>query len=619
MSTETPSETNPVPAGRQDELAVAAVRGGKAERYRELVERYERRVYAVAWSRLGDAAMAEEAAQETFVRAYRRLALLGEGAKFGAWISAIARHVAISLGLRHRRELDRRERWLLEQPQVADAPGGAETERGEILREALAGLPENQRECLVLFYFEGKSTAEAAEALGISEAALRVRLHRARAALREKLEESLGESLRELRPGKSVAPGVMAVVLSSSTAKTAGGVGVGAGILAWLGKVLPVKVAAGFAGGVGVVGSLLAAFWPILALPLVMLMQMKAKESNFRDPKDFRIRLRRKANRNVLWIFMILMIAWILPLFIIGKYAPDGGPAVLALCSILFVGMVINEVLKLWRNRNLRDFVGNMRPIMTYGCILSVGLKLDLRWFLGGSFVTFLLYVARGAMAKNPVERAAEVGNRGDENLFLRAAEGLLEKAPIQVGAGEEPRPATEAEARKFAGFLQERSLGWQLRKVDEGWIVELPEVGTHRLFRRRQRENSQITLKWDETIAARLSDEDEVALRALKPEGLPVRAMLEEQVSRAVEEAWRSYRQGEEMAAEKQLGQVPLDEIFIPLSEDPLHRAAAAIRADIKALGDESSQPMYKRMLVAAGLVGVLVVVVWIVGSFSG
>jgi hypothetical protein len=74
----TPAEMtdNTMQAARQDESAVAAVRSGDAERYRELVERHERRVFAVAWSRLGDAALAEEAAQEAFIRAYRRLWLL---------------------------------------------------------------------------------------------------------------------------------------------------------------------------------------------------------------------------------------------------------------------------------------------------------------------------------------------------------------------------------------------------------------------------------------------------------------------------------------------------------------------------------------------------------------
>ena len=94
----------------QDAKAVAAVRTGDAERYRELVERHERRVYALAWSRLGDATLAEEVTQEAFIRAYSRLWLLGDGAKFAVWINSIARNLAINLGIRNRRELNKRER-----------------------------------------------------------------------------------------------------------------------------------------------------------------------------------------------------------------------------------------------------------------------------------------------------------------------------------------------------------------------------------------------------------------------------------------------------------------------------------------------------------------------------
>ena len=57
---------------------------GDAERYRELVERHERRVFAVARSRLGDTTLAEEATQEAFIRGYRRLWLLGMARSFPA-------------------------------------------------------------------------------------------------------------------------------------------------------------------------------------------------------------------------------------------------------------------------------------------------------------------------------------------------------------------------------------------------------------------------------------------------------------------------------------------------------------------------------------------------------
>jgi RNA polymerase sigma factor (sigma-70 family) len=231
----------------QDQQAVQAVRGGDAERYRELVERHERRVFALAWSRLGDAALAEEVAQEAFIRAYQRLWLLGDGAKFSAWIAAITRRVAINCGLRNRRELNKRRRWALEQT-APPAEEPADFCPPETLRQALAGLPAAHRECLVLFYLEGKSGAEAAAALGITESALRVRLHRARAALRAQLERRLGESLDQLRPSRPLSAAVMGAILSSSSAKMAGGAGVGAKVLSWL---LPFKFLTSFIWVIG--------------------------------------------------------------------------------------------------------------------------------------------------------------------------------------------------------------------------------------------------------------------------------------------------------------------------------------------------------------------------------
>ena len=93
----------------------------------------------------------------------------------------------------------------------------------------------------MLFYLEGKSGAEAAAALGISETALRVRLHRARAAMRERLEEKLEASLTKLRPAKTLVPIIMAAVLASSSAKAATAGGIGAAIFGTLAKFTPFK------------------------------------------------------------------------------------------------------------------------------------------------------------------------------------------------------------------------------------------------------------------------------------------------------------------------------------------------------------------------------------------
>src|SRR5579871_6616983 len=111
MTATTPNYDIPDPLDAQ---AIDAVRQGDPDRYRELVERYEQQVFAVAWCRLGDRDLAEEATQEAFIKGFRHLGFLSDRNKFAAWITAIARNVAINLGLRRRNELKKRERWALD-------------------------------------------------------------------------------------------------------------------------------------------------------------------------------------------------------------------------------------------------------------------------------------------------------------------------------------------------------------------------------------------------------------------------------------------------------------------------------------------------------------------------
>ena len=126
--------------------------------------------------------------KEAFVRAYRRLWLLGDGAKFAGWVNTIARRLAINFGLRHRRELNKRERWALEISQTSNR---------YIFRNGNRAVPFTRRKpcarrwprcptpianAWCCFTSKARAARKPAAALGISEAALRVRLHRARAA-----------------------------------------------------------------------------------------------------------------------------------------------------------------------------------------------------------------------------------------------------------------------------------------------------------------------------------------------------------------------------------------------------------------------------------------------------
>jgi RNA polymerase sigma-70 factor (ECF subfamily) len=365
----------------RDEQAVKAVREGDLERYRELVQRHERRVFAVAWSRLGNATLAEDAAQEAFVRGYQRLWLLNDGAKFSAWIAAITRRVAINCGLRHRRELNKRERWALEP--ITTANESAELCTPEILRQALAELPAAHRECLVLYYLEGQSGAEAATALGISEPSLRVRLHRARAALRVRLEDRLAESLEQLRPPRPLGSGVMGAILSSSSAKAVGGAGLGAKVAGYL---MSFKFFASF-------------FWLIGLLPVLLLgwVFLWMERRNYRFAKGFRAQLHRELSNRTLWGIIGMMV-----LMLAVSLCPSSWKGVLNKKELwLFVGILslfslLASARRLAFRRDRFNVSAFITSLVLTAAFLAFGFGLLPMSALGTFFIIFTLAVLIG-------------------------------------------------------------------------------------------------------------------------------------------------------------------------------------------------------------------------------
>lgn len=132
---------------------------------------------------LGSQADADEATQETLLRAHRGMATYrGEGS-VKAWLCGIARHVCA-----HALETRRRGRQLLEvvpPPDEADADGLARRQQARLLRDALSRLKPTEREALVLRYVADLSHREIASACNIDEAAARKRISRALARLRD--------------------------------------------------------------------------------------------------------------------------------------------------------------------------------------------------------------------------------------------------------------------------------------------------------------------------------------------------------------------------------------------------------------------------------------------------
>jgi len=546
-------------SAQQDESAVAAVRNGDAERYRELVERHERRVFAVAWSRLGDAALAEEATQEAFIRAYRRLWLLGDGAKFSGWVNTIVRRVAINSGLRHRRELNKRERWALENPAISAEENSAnETDplhTPETLRQTLAELPDSHRECLVLFYLEGKSGAEAALALGISEAALRVRLHRARAAMRERLEEKLAGSLIKLAPAKTLVPAVMAGVLASSSAKAATIGSVSTAVTGALSKFGFLKWLAS--------ASLNLFMLPAFALSWLF---MRLDLQNFRDRDGFRAKLFRQ-NTWVIILVMVLFGAAFCFFQSVFKTVDSRGMVVPAYTVMSLVAGILlllslrmaRRLMVIW-NRYFASMVAT--NLMAGFFILAVGLGwMPILWV--GFFVLIQAVMQMAFYAERPL--------RTDYNLFLRAAERILPGGQAASAIQPEQFQATEADRFRFARFLGKRWLVSNFRRTNHGLLLQLTPVKAtfqslswnlaYLVFRRK---SSSLVLRADGTALATLDAADLKILNRICQGGRLERQTLEACVTAAVTLAWQQFRAADLVAAERTLGQVPDSEVFI-------------------------------------------------------
>lgn len=161
-----------------DEILVRAAQDGDVDAFEELVRRYQTPVYRTAFRMLGARADAQDATQETFVRAWRALPRFRRTSTISTWLYRIVTRRCLDK-LAARRPTD-----PLDEIEIEDDLDPAEaTERSERLRavtQAIATLPADQRAALVLREFEGLAYQEVAEILGISLAAVKGRIHRAR-------------------------------------------------------------------------------------------------------------------------------------------------------------------------------------------------------------------------------------------------------------------------------------------------------------------------------------------------------------------------------------------------------------------------------------------------------
>ncbi len=182
-----------MPEGTPEESAglVERLRAGEARAFEELVRSYQHRVFGVALRMLGNAAEAEEVAQEVFLRVHRAIGDFRGEAKLSTWLYAIASRLCLTrLGAAERRLRREGDEALVRLPDGQADPGAA-FERGELeaaLSRAIAELPDDRRIVVVLRDLEGLAYEEIAEALDLAVGTVRSRLHRARMDLKDKLE-----------------------------------------------------------------------------------------------------------------------------------------------------------------------------------------------------------------------------------------------------------------------------------------------------------------------------------------------------------------------------------------------------------------------------------------------
>jgi RNA polymerase sigma-70 factor (ECF subfamily) len=165
-----------------DQEYVESSRNGCPDHFRLLVQRYQRPLFSFIASRLGSQTEAEEAAQESFVRAFLSLKKLRKPESFYSWLLGIAGRVVKEQFRSHaRRERDCEAAQSL----LADSAGA---EPDYPLEEAIAALPESYRQVILLRYYEGLSCQEIATRLGMPLGTVTKTLSRAYALLREELK-----------------------------------------------------------------------------------------------------------------------------------------------------------------------------------------------------------------------------------------------------------------------------------------------------------------------------------------------------------------------------------------------------------------------------------------------
>jgi len=190
---------------RDEEIdLIRKAKEGDTVAFTAMIRRYQNLVYATALQILKDTALAEDAAQEAFVTAFRSLRDLRAEGSFPPWLRKITRNLALAARKEQSRFGAIEEAGTLLSP-PADAGSEAETERrdadafSEEVRRIVSSLSDALRFPMLLCHIDDLSTRDAARFLGITEGALRKRLHDGKKKLQERIVRMAEKSFQVYR------------------------------------------------------------------------------------------------------------------------------------------------------------------------------------------------------------------------------------------------------------------------------------------------------------------------------------------------------------------------------------------------------------------------------------
>ncbi len=176
---------------KNEEAIIDQILGGDSQCYAKLVNNYKSYAYTIAYKILEHRLEAEEAAQDSFIKAFHHLKDFNRQSKFSTWLYRIVFNTAISQKRKNRQQFQSIEKSIIEHPQQGDS---LERNDKEIfVAQALTRLNEIDRLSLQLFYIKEFSIEEIAEMMDQNITTVKVRIHRARLKIAEELKKILKE------------------------------------------------------------------------------------------------------------------------------------------------------------------------------------------------------------------------------------------------------------------------------------------------------------------------------------------------------------------------------------------------------------------------------------------